>query len=77
MSRMCACCRGWRGSPDAEGESALYSPGRAFTLCDPCWEDEDRLIDASGTNDHPVIVAMYARRERALEAMRGETEKAA
>lgn len=56
----CAACKGWRGSRDAEGESQLYSPHRKFTLCEPCWEDEDAMVDETGTNDHPAILARYA-----------------
>lgn len=58
--KMCARCR----KPvdqlrDCLGESSLYSPSRAFTLCEQCFLDEDLEIDAAGTNDIPERIEEY------------------
>lgn len=44
---------------EAIGESALYSPERAFTLCEPCFLDEDAEIEAAGTNNNPDMIERY------------------
>lgn len=62
MSAVCASCKGWRGSRSASGESQLYSPNRPFILCEPCWLDEDDMVDEAGTNDLPDVLARYAGR---------------
>jgi hypothetical protein len=47
---ICAnCCLNLRFAK-CTGESGLYSPGRSFELCEPCWIEEDRLIDEQGNN---------------------------
>lgn len=63
---MCARCR-IKVDPykDCLGESGLYSPNRAFTLCDPCFLAEDAEIDAAGSNDIPERIEMYRANLRA------------
>ena len=51
---------------DCLGESGIYSPtGRAFTLCEQCWEDENLEIDRAGTNDIPERLDEYRANLRA------------
>jgi hypothetical protein len=46
------------------GTSGLYNPGpRSFLLCEPCWLEEENLVDESGTNNHPERVARYAKNQ--------------
>lgn len=64
--KMCARCR----KPvnpirDCLGESGLYSPNRAFTLCEQCFLDEDLEIDRAGTNDIPERIDEYRANLRA------------
>lgn len=77
MARTCRCCLGWRGDRDCEGLSSLYSPDREYVLCEPCFEDEEALIDASGSNDHPEIVAAYRARSGTLALIRAALRAAA
>lgn len=57
MSRFCVRCRWPLGR--STGESALYSPHREFTLCEPCFFEEDAQIEAAGTNNLPEQVERY------------------
>lgn len=43
------------------GTSSLYNPGRGvdIILCEPCWLNEDDMIEETGTNDHPDVVKRY------------------
>jgi hypothetical protein len=51
---------------DCLGESGIYSPtGRAFTLCEQCFLDEDLEIDRAGTNDIPERLDEYRANLRA------------
>ena len=51
---------------DCLGESGIYSPtGRAFTLCEQCFFDEDLEIDRAGTNDIPERLDEYRANLRA------------
>lgn len=61
MSRnlFCANCRKDLSTVDCTGESGIYSPNRPFELCEPCWNDEDKMIDETGTNDHPELIEKY------------------
>lgn len=64
---MCARCR-MRVDQirDCLGESGIYSPtGRAFTLCEQCFLDEDAEIDRAGTNDIPERLDEYRANLRA------------
>lgn len=57
---MCARCRIKVDQlRDCLGESGIYSPNRAFTLCEPCFLEEEREMDAAGTNDLPERIEMY------------------
>lgn len=59
--RMCARCR-IKVDPqkDCLGESGIYSPtGQAFTLCDPCFIEENREISGDRGNDLPERLDMY------------------
>lgn len=47
---ICANCRCDLTRAKSTGESGLYSPNRAFDLCEPCFLEEDRLIDEQGNN---------------------------
>lgn len=63
---MCARCR-IKVDPykDCLGESGLYSPNRAFTLCEPCWIAEDVETAAFGSNNIPERIEMYRANLRA------------
>jgi hypothetical protein len=64
---MCARCRKRVDQfKDCLGESGIYSPtGRAFTLCEQCFLDEDLEIDRAGTNDIPERLDEYRANLRA------------
>lgn len=64
---MCARCRKRVDQMrDCLGESGIYSPtGRAFTLCEQCFLDEDLEIDRAGTNDIPERLDEYRANLRA------------
>jgi len=64
---MCARCRKRvHQLKDCLGESQIYSPtGRAFTLCEQCWMDEDLEIDRAMTNDIPERLDEYRANLRA------------
>lgn len=66
MGRMCARCR-IKVDPDRDclGESGIYSPNRAFTLCEPCFEEEDREISGDRGNSLPERIEMYRANLRA------------
>lgn len=56
----CANCCEWIGDRDTTGVSGLYNPGpTSFLLCEPCWLEEEDLVDTSGTNNHPERVKRY------------------
>ncbi len=55
----CARCRKFVRDHECQGESGLYSPNRGFMLCEKCFDDEDREIDAAGTNDLPDRLEEY------------------
>lgn len=56
---MCARCRiKVDQMRDCLGESGLYSPNRAFTLCELCFEEEDAEMSDRG-NDLPERIEMY------------------
>lgn len=59
MGERCSACRMWIPDGATTGESSLYSPDRAFTLCEPCWLAEDALIDERGTNNLPEELSRY------------------
>jgi hypothetical protein len=73
---MCARCRIRLRDEDCQGESGLYSPNRPFTLCEPCFEDEDREIDLAGQNEIPQRLTEYRENLRAgsLPFRAGRTE---
>jgi hypothetical protein len=61
MGHMCARCR-IKVDPDRDclGESGIYSPtGRSFTLCDPCFWEEDAECNDDRGNDLPERLEMY------------------
>ena len=60
MGRMCARCR-IKVNPDLDclGESGIYSPGRAFTLCEPCFLEEDEECNGDRGNDLPERIELY------------------
>lgn len=64
---MCARCRiKVDQMRDCLGESGIYSPtGRAFTLCEQCFLDEEAEIDAQGTNNLPGRLDEYRANLRA------------
>lgn len=64
---MCARCRKRVDQlKECLGESGIYSPtGRAFTLCEQCFLDEDLEIDRAGTNDIPERLDEYRANLRA------------
>lgn len=65
--KMCSRCR----KPvdqmkDCLGESGIYSStGRAFTLCEQCFFDEDLEIERTGTNNIPERLDEYRANLRA------------
>jgi hypothetical protein len=58
--RICPNCATTITSITPTGESALYSPGKAFILCEPCYFAEDDVIEAAGTNVIPKLIKKYA-----------------
>ena len=60
-ARSCARCGTRIKDGDCTGESQLYSPERAYTLCEPCWLKEDAEIEDAGTNKLPELLATYER----------------
>lgn len=58
----CANCAERIKQGDCTGDSSLYNHGDGikYILCEPCWLDEDNLIDEKGTNDMPFRRAHYA-----------------
>lgn len=64
---MCARCRVRVDQiKDCLGESGIYSPtGRAFTLCEICFEEEDRETLGPRGNDLPERLEMYRANLRA------------
>lgn len=55
----CANCGCFIGERMADGLSSVYSPDRAFRLCEPCWLEEDAEIERQGTNDLPHLRERY------------------
>ena len=63
---MCARCRRKVDQiKDCLSESMIYSPGRAFTLCEPCFFAEEAEIDAAETNNIPERIEQYKANLRA------------
>lgn len=63
---MCARCRiKVDQMRDCLGESGIYSPNRAFTLCEPCFEEEEREFDGEHGNNLPERLEMYRANLRA------------
>lgn len=60
---LCVRCRSQIWRHETHGESSLYSPDRSFTLCEPCFFDEDAEIEREGTNNLPDRLADYIRNE--------------
>lgn len=61
MRHRCACCAERLYPSDTTGVSGLYNPGsNSFILCEPCWLEEEDLIDYTGSNVHRERVARYA-----------------
>jgi hypothetical protein len=57
---MCARCRIKVDQyKDCLGESGLYSPNRAFTLCELCFEEEDAETLGDRGNNLPERIEMY------------------
>jgi hypothetical protein len=67
MGTMCARCRiKVNQDRDCLGESGIYSPtGRAFTLCEPCFLEEDEEMNGERGNDLPERLDMYRANLRA------------
>jgi hypothetical protein len=57
---MCARCR-IKVDPDRDclGESGIYSPNRAFTLCEPCFIEEDVETCGDRGNNLPERIELY------------------
>lgn len=64
MSDVCANCKADISQARETGMSSLYNPGNGpeLDLCVRCWREEEALIEASGTNNHPARLAHYHRR---------------
>lgn len=62
---MCARCRIRVSQSDCLGESGIYSPNRAFTLCEPCFEEEYQECDGERGNNLPERIEMYRANLRA------------
>lgn len=58
--RICARCGRAIKEGECTGESQLYSPRRAFILCEPCWLKEDAEVEEAGTNNLPDLLATYS-----------------
>lgn len=66
MGTMCARCRIRVDQVlDCLGESAIYSPTRAFTLCEQCFLEEEKEIDDAGGNNLPSRIELYLANLRA------------
>jgi hypothetical protein len=67
MGSMCARCRiKVDQDRDCLGESGIYSPtGRAFTLCEACFDEEDEECNGDRGNDLPERLEMYRANLRA------------
>lgn len=62
---MCARCRIRVDQlKDCLGESGMYSPNRAFTLCEQCFIEEDDEMNLHG-NDLPERIELYRSNLRA------------
>jgi hypothetical protein len=61
----CANCSGYLSERDCTGDSSLYNHGDGigYMLCEPCFLEEDELIDEKGTNDIPDRRAHYERNQ--------------
>ena len=57
--RCCARCRKLIRRGDTTGESVLYSPNRSFTLCEPCFFEEEAETEQEGTNNLPARIEEY------------------
>lgn len=58
---ICAnCCRDLH-AVRCTGQSGLYYPNndKGIELCEPCFLEEDELIEELGTNDQPERLARY------------------
>lgn len=56
----CANCNCSLYMAKADGVSGLLNPGpKWFRLCEPCWIEEEDLVDELGTNVMPDRVARY------------------
>ena len=58
-TKKCARCGKWIRDGETTGESGLYSPSRAYLLCEPCWLDEEVEQEERGTNNLPDTLAKY------------------
>jgi hypothetical protein len=59
MSRHCVRCRQDLTHVTATGEPAIYQTPRNYTLCEPCFFDEDMEIEKKGGNNLPDTLATY------------------
>lgn len=66
MNYRCANCKCLLANLERTGESNIYSPNKAFELCNPCWLEEDEEIDAKGTNVLPERLQHYYESENSL-----------
>lgn len=55
----CARCGKWLRDNETTGESGLYSPHKKYTLCEPCFFDEEAEQEDAGTNNLPNTLAKY------------------
>lgn len=61
MQEFCSRCGRPLRNVKCTGESQLYSPNKAYELCEPCWLKEDSEIEEAGTNNLPDILATYTK----------------
>lgn len=60
--RHCANCTCSLERMRETGDSSIYNQGRDlpdFELCMHCWNEEESLIESSGTNNHPTQLERY------------------
>lgn len=75
---ICAGCGADLSRAKELGSSGIYDPnGPDFELCMPCWNAEEVLIDADGTNFQPALLDRYyatfgAKRPKLLDVLRNE-----
>lgn len=68
----CAGCCVYIGNARETGVSGLYFPGdNGILLCMACYDSEEALVDDTGKNDHPALLAHYKRNLAKMQERHG------